>query len=174
VAGGGLCEWLPQENIVFDGADATLALHVELDDHATWCGWDFVCLGRPESGAPFASGWLRQHTVVRGNGQALFREQACFEADAALLSSPAALGGRCSYGTLIVAGSSAPQAMIERARQIVNVCPTAGVTAMGAVLVARWVGHRVEEGRALFTSLWSALRPWYAHRMAVIPRIWMT
>jgi urease accessory protein len=174
VNAGGLCEWLPQENIVFDGAEANLALEVELEDDATWCGWDFTCLGRPESGAPFDSGRFRQRTVIRLNGEPLFREQACFEAGEALLSSPAVLDGRCAYGMLIVAGPSVPQAEIERARQIVNACPRAGISAMRAVLVARWVGDRVEQGRALFVSLWAVLRPWYAQRMAMVPRIWMT
>jgi urease accessory protein len=174
VGAGGLCEWLPQENIVFDGAEADIALVVELHGDATWCGWDFTCLGRPESAAPFESGWLRQGTALRRMGEPLFREQACIEAGDALLSSAAMLGGCCAYGTLVVAGPCAPQPVIDRARQIVNICPTAGVSAIGALLVARWVGRRIEEGRALFLALWAALRPWYAHRMAVVPRIWST
>jgi urease accessory protein len=170
----GLCEWLPQENIVFDGADAGLALEVELDESAVWCGWEFVCLGRPESGAPFETGRLKQRTVVRAARQTVFREQGCLEVAARWLSAPAVLGGRCAYATLIVAGRAAPQPILRRAREILEGCPTAGVTAMGHVLVARWVGDRIEEGRSLFVSLWAALRPWYAQRMAIVPRIWMT
>jgi urease accessory protein len=50
----------------------------------------------------------------------------------------------------------------------------AGVTRIGPVLIARWVGSSVESGRNLFTRIWSVLRPWYAGRDAVVPRIWAT
>jgi urease accessory protein len=48
VAAGAMCEWLPQENIVFDGAAAQMSLQVDLADDAVFCGWDFTCLGRPQ------------------------------------------------------------------------------------------------------------------------------
>ncbi|MGH8630585.1 MAG: urease accessory protein UreD [Burkholderiales bacterium] len=174
VGAGGLCEWLPQENIVYDGAQAATSLEADLEEGATWCSWDFTCLGRPESAAPFESGRLRQRVMLRRRGQPLFREQALLEGGSELLASRAVLDGRNAYGALIVAGPAAPPALVERAREIVNACATAGVSSMGALLVARWVGERVEEGRSLFTSLWAVLRPWYAQRMAVIPRIWNT
>lgn len=174
VGAGALCEWLPQENIVYDGAQADTMLEAQLEDGAIWCSWDFTCLGRPESAAPFASGRIRQRVAVRRGGQPLFREQALLEAGSPMLAARTVLDGRHAYGTLIVAGAVAPPGLVERAREIVGVCATAGVSAMASVLVARWVGDRVEEGRALFTSLWAVLRPWYAQRMAVVPRIWST
>jgi urease accessory protein len=171
---GALCEWLPQENIVYDGAQADMALEAELEDGAVWCGWEFTCLGRPESGAPFASGRIRQRITVQRAGLPLFRERALLEAGSDMLAARTVLDGRNAYGTLIVAGPLAPPELVEGARRIAGACETAGVSAMPAVLVARWVGGRVEQGRALFTSLWALLRPWYARRMAVVPRIWST
>jgi urease accessory protein len=172
--GGSLCEWLPQEAIIFDGAHADLDHEVLLDDGATYCGWEFTCLGRPLSAAPFLSGRLSQCTRIVRGGVPLFRERAAFEAGAPMLGADTVLGGHCAYGTLTIAGQQVPASLMERAREIVNGCPLAGVTAMDWLLVARWVGDRIEDGRALFTSLWAALRPWYAQRMAVVPRIWAT
>ena len=82
---GSVCEWLPQENIVFDGAQADIGLEIALDEEATYCGWEFTCLGRPRSRAPFVSGTLRQSTRIARNGTPLFREQAVVEAGSPLL-----------------------------------------------------------------------------------------
>jgi urease accessory protein len=174
VAPYGLCEWLPQENIVFDAAQARTSLDVAIAASATYCGWEFTCLGRPESGLPFAEGVLQQSIRMRIDGTIVFHERALICPGSEALAGPGVLGGHVAYGTLIVAGPTLIGATLDRAREIVNVCPTAGMSAMDRLLVARWVGNRIEEGRALFTSLWAMLRPWYAHRMAVVPRIWAT
>jgi urease accessory protein len=171
---GSLCEWLPQESIVFDGARAGMQLDVELETGAVCCAWEFTCLGRPGSDAPFAAGKLTQSMRVVRGGVPLFRERGVLEAGHPLLGAPTVLGGHCAYGTLLVAGIPAPEGLLERAREILHACPRAGMTAMESLLVARWVGDRIEEGRSLFTSLWAVLRPWYAGRMAVVPRIWAT
>lgn len=171
---GSLCEWLPQENIVFDGAQADMRLDVELDAGAICCAWEFTCLGRPGSHAPFMTGRLVQSTRVVHERVPVFRERGVLEAGTPLLGANTMLGGRCAYATMFVAGIQAPEGILDRAREILHACPTAGITAVESVLVARWVGDRIEEGRSLFTSLWAVLRPWYAGRMAVVPRIWAT
>lgn len=171
---GSLCEWLPQENIVFDGAQADMRLDVELETGAICCGWEFTCLGRPGSHAPFSTGRLIQSIRLGQEGVPLFRERATLEGGNPLLGADTMLAGRCAYATMFVAGVHAPEGILDRAREILHACPTAGITAMESVLVARWVGDRIEEGRSLFTSLWAVLRPWYAGRMAVVPRIWAT
>jgi urease accessory protein len=171
---GSLCEWLPQENIVFDGAQAGMRLDIELEASAVCCAWEFTCLGRPGSSAPFTTGSLTQSTRVFRAGVPLFRERAVLEAGGPLLDAQTVLGGHCAYGTLLVAGLQVPENILERAREVLDACPTAGITALDSLLVARWVGDRVEDGRSLFTSVWAVLRPWYAGRMAVVPRIWAT
>jgi len=174
VADGALCEWLPQENIVFDGALAKMSLDVDLAGNGLFCGWDFTCLGRPHSGEQFLDGNVRQLLSIRRNGRPLFREQACIDAADPLRSSPSLLAGYCSYGSMLVAGKCAGDDVVEAARDVVNEEPNAGLTRIGEVLVARWVGNNVQAGRQLFTRLWSVLRPWYAGRDVVVPRIWAT
>lgn len=169
-----LCEWLPQENIVFDGALAGMSLDVELSPRATFCGWDFTCLGRPASDAPFANGKLRQSTAIRRNGKPLFREQAIMDADDTLRTAKTILADYCAYGSMFVSGAVPDEAVMARARDVIATNENAGVTLLDDILVARWVGHHTEEGRALFVRLWSLLRPWYAGRAAVAPRIWAT
>jgi len=175
VAREALCEWLPQENIVFDGALADMSLEVELASDAVFCGWDFTCLGRPHSNQHFGSGTVRQSTVIkRVDGTPLFREQARISADDELGKGPSILRNHCSYGTMLVAGRSIGGGVIDAARDVFAEDTGAGVTCIGDVLVARWVGNNIEAGRKLFTRLWSVLRPWYAGREVVVPRIWAT
>ncbi|UCH48219.1 MAG: urease accessory protein UreD [Betaproteobacteria bacterium] len=174
VASGAMCEWLPQENIVFDGAAAQMSLQVDLADDAAFCGWDFTCLGRPQSDQYFVSGCLRQVIDIRRNGRPLFREQACIDATDPFRAAPSCLADNCSYGSMLVAGKQVSDDVIEAARDALGDNANAAVTRLEEVLIARWVGNSVEEGRNLFTGLWSALRPWYADRIAVPPRIWAT
>ena len=175
VAPKALCEWLPQENIVFDGALAEMSLEVELASEGVFCGWDFTCLGRPHGNQHFVSGAVRQSTVIkRVDGAPLFREQARIRADDDRGKGPPILGNHCAYGTMLVAGRSVDRHVIDSARSVFTEGINAGVTRIGDVLVARWVGNNIEAGRKLFTRLWSVLRPWYAGRDVVVPRIWAT
>lgn len=174
VADGALCEWMPQENIVFDGALAGMSLDVELAANAIFCGWDFTCLGRPASGEEFDSGSLRQWTAIRRDGRTVFREQAVIEAADDLRSTPTVLADCCAYGSMFVAGGERNDEVLSRARDVFAKTGNAGVTWVNDTLVARWVGQSTEEGRLLFTRLWSTLRPWYAGRAALTPRIWAT
>ena len=175
VAHEALCEWLPQENIVFDGALAGMSLEVELAHEAVFCGWEFTCLGRPQGDQHFVSGAVRQSTEIRRiDGKPLFREQAHIDADDVLAKGPSILANHCAYGTMLVAGRVIDGEVIDAARGVMAEHTNAGVTRIDDVLVARWVGDNIEAGRNLFTRLWSVLRPWYAGREAVVPRIWAT
>ncbi len=53
---GATLEWLPQESIVFAGAQAELETRIQLRGDARLFYWDMVALGRPASGERFASG----------------------------------------------------------------------------------------------------------------------
>ncbi len=174
VAAGAMCEWLPQENIVFDGAAGQMSLQVDLANDAVFCGWDFTCLGRPQGDQYFVSGSLRQVTDIRRNGRPLFREQAFIDASDPFRAAPSCLADNCSYGSMLVAGKRVSDDAIEAARDALGDNANAGVTRLGDALIARWVGNSVEQGRSLFTGLWSVLRPWYADRAAAPPRIWAT
>ena len=55
IAAGATLEWLPQETIVYAGAQAQLDTRIELQGDARLCYWDMVALGRPASGERFAS-----------------------------------------------------------------------------------------------------------------------
>ena len=47
VARDGVLEWLPQETIVYDGADVALATRARLERGARFLGLDLLCFGLP-------------------------------------------------------------------------------------------------------------------------------
>jgi urease accessory protein len=53
VAREAVVEWLPQETIVFDGADAAMHSRIELAAGGVFCGWEILCLGRTAAGERF-------------------------------------------------------------------------------------------------------------------------
>ena len=46
IADGAVLEYLPQENIVFDGAEGELLTQVDIQAAGLFIGWEITCLGR--------------------------------------------------------------------------------------------------------------------------------
>ena len=147
----GSLEWLPRETIVFDGALAQLETTVQLAPQGTYVGWEIVCLGR------FKRGRVKTDTRIMQGHRMLFVEKGEIEGGGRLMRSPAGLGGRSVFGTLI-ATSSEKISMEGLA-----------ITRLPGLLIARYLGDSSEEALQAFTRLWKVLRP-----SAVEPRIWST
>jgi urease accessory protein len=147
---GGL-EWLPRETILFDGALAQLETTIQLGPQASYVGWELICLGR------FKRGRVNMNTRIMRGTRMLFVEKGEIEGGGRLMRSPAGLGGRSVFGTLI-ATSSEKISMAGLA-----------ITRLPGLLIARYLGDSSEEALRAFTRLWKVLRP-----SAVEPRIWST
>jgi urease accessory protein len=166
----GNLEWLPRETIVFDGARAELQCNVHLENDGRFIGWEVVCLGRAGSGERFDRGEIRTETSVARNGRRLFFERGRIEAGGNLMRSPAGLGGRTVFGTLVAAAEIETNLLNECRKRV----PPCAVTLLPGLLVARYLGDSSEEAMRLFTRLWSVLRPAVCGRPAIEPRIWRT
>lgn len=177
VAAEALLEWLPQENICFDGAQAGWKTEIELAATARYLGWDITCFGRTASGEQFKRGGLSQAIEIRQDGKRLWGEYAVLKGGDPLFSSPVGMAGRPVAATFLAAGKSAPDQVLAGLRAV-QVDEASGdmsaVTALPGVLVARYLGHSTERAKRYFVSLWELLRPWFAGRPACEPRIWKT
>lgn len=178
VAAGATVEWLPQENIVFNGARARMETRVDLAADSRFIAWDILCLGRSAAGERFVSGRCDLFFRIDRTGVPLWLERGGFDGSDALLTSPVGWSGSSVSGTLVctfpdLPGHAAPLLTACRA-----VAPgdgaTHGVSALPDLLVARYLGDNSEAARLWFTELWKILRPACCHRPAVIPRIWNT
>lgn len=175
VATAALLEWLPQENIVYQGARLTTTTIVELADAARFIGWDILCLGRPAAGEGFATGEVRPHLEIRRAAQPLYRERARYSGGSPLLAAPWGLAGQPVIGTLLAVG--APSAALAAVRTVLSDAAAETVCAVSdceGVLVCRYRGPSAEQARRLFIRIWQVLRPLVADRPACVPRIWNT
>jgi urease accessory protein len=155
VADGAALEWLPQENIVFDGAVARMNTTVRLGQGSRYLGWDLVCLGRRASGEPFDRGELRLASRIEREGRPLWVERALLHGGTPALTAPAVLDGRTTFGSFAASGQW-------------------GVTRLPGLTLARWLGDNAEHGRRYFAALWQVLRPALLGIEAAMPRIWAT
>jgi len=176
VGAGGTVEWLPQESIVFSGAQASMRTTIEMEQGACFTGVETICFGRRASGETFERGSLRLATDIRAEGRLIWRERGCIDGGSALLDSPIGLAGFSVCSTVLAAGA-------ELTPETLAACRAAGSRETGArwgvsplpqLLVGRYLGHSAESAREWLQQLWSALRPALGGREAIAPRIWNT
>ncbi|WP_374328035.1 urease accessory protein UreD [Azonexus sp.] len=178
VDAGATLEWLPQESIVFDGAIARMATHVNLAADSRYLGWDILCLGRAAAGERFEHGQFSLFCRVDRAGQPLWLERGSVAGNDAMLASPAGWAGASVCGTLLCSFPELPQlaaALLEALRAVAPVDGAQhGITAPPGILIARYLGNNSEAARLWFAELWKILRPACCGRPAVLPRIWNT
>ncbi len=179
VAAGGKLEWLPQEVIVFDQANARSATTISLAEGARAIGWDILCLGRQASGEAFERGSFRQRLrLQRPDGTPLWQEAMHLQGSDAAMRSAVALNGYSTFGTLWLAGidtKSAPDTtLIEELRTLTIRSGTYGLSALPQTTIIRAMSDSAEAIRQYFEAVWALARPHLLQREAMTPRIWRT
>jgi urease accessory protein len=179
IAAGAVCEWLPPETIVYDGACGQLHTAVQLDPDGVYAGWEILCFGRPAAGECFTHGVVHTELAVRRAGKLQYLERGLFRGGDPMLTAPWGLAGKAVAGTFMVAAPSATESWVGRLREALSVVALdAGdlwaATLVSGVLVVRYRGGSTRAARLLFERALHVLRPLYAGRAAVHPRIWST
>jgi urease accessory protein len=168
----GTLEWLPQETIVFSGAQAELTTRIDLKGDARVLYWDIVALGRPASQERFAEGYFQTHLDICRDDQLIWHERQRIQGGDRLLDSPIGLAGKTAFATLIVTGEL-DETLLETCRHLT--CNGRGdLTQLPGLLVARCLAPEALAARAWLIALWTLLRPALLGRQAVPPRIWST
>jgi urease accessory protein len=172
-------EWLPQENILFDGAQVKFSAEINLESEAKYAGWEILCLGRQAQGETWQSGSMHQNLAIRRNKALIWRECGALKPQHQLIKSMMGLGGNAVSASFVVAAGAVPQQVLLACQTMeVNLAldmhARYGVTALPEIFSARYVGQSAQSARQYFEQLWQILRPWYAARKVVRPRIWNT
>lgn len=167
------CEWLPQETLVFRGANAVLDTRIELSASARFIGWDLVCLGRPAAGEIFDEGSLSQTIRLWRDGRLLFNERLQLAGDSPLRRSRVGLAGGCVFGTLLASGLGLDETLTGQLRAALP-SPAFTVTERLGVLLVRYLGDDMNICRDGMWRAWALIRPVLLARPACIPRIWLT
>jgi urease accessory protein len=183
--GNAVLEYLPQESIVFDGANAYSHCDINIGEYSKLAIWDILCLGCPASRSIFEQGEYRSDWRVSVAGKTLWRERAQLRGGSELLQSPVGLRGRTVMGTMLLStphtrepDNEVLKSSLLGLRAIdtadIDAQLLAGVTALPCGLVLRVLAHEAEQARAYFTACWKLLRPVLMGREALVPRIWHT
>ena len=175
-------EWLPQETIVYDGANANLHTRINVSDSAKFFAWDILRLGRRASGESFTQGSCRQTLEVWHHQSPIFIEKNNLIAGSRLLCSSWGLQNASILGTLI-SNIVIPKDQIDAlvaslddltATYDLNRPKQWGLTQKRKLFIARYLGDSISLCRKGFNLLWQTLRPSLNHKHAMIPRIWNT
>ncbi|MBS7698894.1 MULTISPECIES: urease accessory protein UreD [unclassified Chelatococcus] len=175
VGPGAVCEYLPQETIVFDGADAHIDLQVSLASDASYVGWDFLCLGRPAARERFETGRLSQRLTISRFGKPIWFERMALAGGSPIVHAAFSLAGQPTWGTMVYAGA-VDEGAAERVRAAIGDSGKGvfSVSQLEQVVVCRYLGPRVADGKSLFARAWDTLRMSCQGKTANVPRIWAT
>jgi urease accessory protein len=191
---GARLEWLPLENIAYNGCLAENRLQLQLAPTAELIGWDITALGLPAADQPFERGAFTQHVELqspnndhsphvhgsRAHSPWLERGRIAAE-DKRLLQSPLGLAGHTCLATLFfIAGRAistpAKELFLSKSREIAELHPlkpTCGITSPHAqVIVLRVLAQHTEEALDLCKKVRGAWRELAWGLPNVPPRIW--
>jgi urease accessory protein len=174
VGAGAVLEWLPRENILFDGSQVSTTLDVALTTNSTYVGWEILSFGRRASGERWQSGSLHLRTSIRLDDRLLWSERGRVEAASDFAQSSVGLSGRAVCGTFVLAGHDVGNELLGECRCVRPRSPASrsGITRVPLVMIARYLGDSTEEAFDWFTALWAVLRPALTGRTACAPRVW--
>ena len=169
-----ILEWLPRESIIFDGANISMELNVDLAARARYFGWDILSFGRRASGESWGRGTLNMQTNIRRAGSLLWAEVADIDARSGFTKSPVGLSGFTVCGTFLVVGCDVDATLLRECRELTPPAAESrtGITRVPGVLIARYLGGSTEEAFSWFTALWAVLRPSLSDKAACPPRVW--
>ena len=170
-------EWLPQETIVFNGADVHQRCRVELAAGASWLGWEITRFGRSARGETFDHGAWRMDTEVWREGSPLWIDRQRLDGGSRMLTSGYGLGGAPVIGTLAWVGKPVTSEVVDAARaqwEMAQREGEIGVTRLEEGLLCRYRGSSSAAARTWFTAVWGLLRAFDNRRAASAPRIWST
>lgn len=163
-------EWLPQETIIYQGAQLKSTVNVELAQGARFIGWEILSLGRPACGERFDEGLADMSWQIYCKNQPLFLER--LHLDAKAFAARWGLNGFSACGTLFARPAGAES--LAAVQQLIGDSKGRGVTLIDDLLVCRAIDDRSDRLRGFFEQVWAIVRPDSVQRKACAPRIWAT
>jgi urease accessory protein len=163
-------EWLPQETIVYEGAQVAAQMRLELATGARFLGWEVLALGRPAAGEGFTAGVAGLDWHIFRAGALFYRER--MRIDALAFAANWGLNGHSACGTLFAYPATADQ--LAAVQALLGDSPGRGVTLIEDLLICRALDARADRLRDFFQDVWRLLRPDVIGREACAPRIWAT
>jgi urease accessory protein len=158
-------DWLPRETILFDRAELRRSYRIELDPTATFLAVEAVILGRGAMGETVHGGLLHDRWRVRCDGRLIFADDLRFDGPIGpLTESPAALGGKTAFATILFVGPK-PERHLDETRAAIG--KGGGASAFDGKLVARLTAEDSLRLLQILSKVTTVLRDGIA-----LPRVW--
>ncbi len=166
---GSRLAWLPQEQILFDGARLRRTLDVAMSADAALTLVESVVFGRQAMGENVHAGAFRDRWRIRRDGRLVFAEDVHLDgAVTATLSHRAVANGARALATFLHIAPDAER-QLEAAREaLAGAASECGATAFDGMLLARFLGADPQALRADIARFIEAFRG------ASMPRSWQT
>jgi urease accessory protein len=167
VGQGARLDWLPQETILFDGADLNRAFDIHLADGARLLVVEAVLLGRRAMGEHTPYVHLRDRWRVWNGDDLVFADEV--RLDQSLVAGAALLNGSGAYASVLYVGddhaerASIMRNLIEAGRDHVQ----GGASAFGGKLFCRMLARDGFSLRKVLIPIMQALRDGEP-----LPRLW--
>lgn len=176
VARGGWLEWLPQETIVFEGGSIRRMTRAHVAEGGRLFAGEILVFGRRARGERFTRGLIHDAWEIRRKGRLVWCDAFRLHGDVdGTVASAACLAQAAAVATVVYVADAVGPAL-TLARQLADMITVegvlVGVTAVGGVLIARWLGYDARLLRAAFGAFWAAFRHRVAGLREVLPRLW--
>lgn len=168
-------EWLPQETILFPGAQVSSVTRIDLHGSAAIVAWEIICLGRPTNAERFDQGRADFRFELWRDRSPILLERLRVENNTTATSTyqrASVLGKAPVTGTAVF--SHADPSCLENTRSLIQDHSEFSATLIEDLLILRYLGHSTEHANTGFRAAWQALRPSTINRPACPPRIWST
>lgn len=174
-------EWLPQETMLFDGANAHSETLIQLDQTASFIGWDMLVIGRQARDEKFQSGAYHSHFKLWRNQQLLVADTLSFKGNDRWLSSCLGMNNHAVMGSLWAVppekfrANIYLEAHIDLIRELMmRMDMPVRLTLLGDVISARFLGDDVRHCHDAFAAIRARLRRYWFDLEEAFPRIWRT
>jgi urease accessory protein len=165
-------EWLPQEAIYFNQAQARTRTRIDMDAASRCIAWEINCYGRRAGDEPFVAGHVRQGLELWLSGRPVLLDHLHVDGAGPMQQAPWGLQDRNVLGSLVA--YPAAIADVQAIRELELDAKKLGCTLIDGLLLCRCLCDDSAEAKQLLLRVWQCLRPRVMHREAVLPRIWAT
>ena len=168
-------EWLPQETVYFNAANAQASTIIHLKENNRFFAWEIQCLGLPAQKEFFTKGRCKQRLEIWRHNTPILLETNRLDGGDDVLSADWGLQEYKALGTLVISDDHS-QINHEQVMHYINQYDhlIASCTSIGNLFVVRAMSLYAEYIKQLFSTLWHALRPQILNIESSPPRIWHT
>lgn len=179
VAQQGFCEWLPQENIIFNNSFARTHTQFHLHKSASLIAWEMTLFGRQASGEQFKQGHVLNHTSIYLDKSLVLDDVLQVDADSRWFKSPIGLNNDCFLAHLWLlappASRNQNKQLVEQLRTLIEPYQSQlSISCVDELIVARFQGNDVRACFHTFCQIRKQVRDLWFSYDEYAPRIWAT